>query len=174
MGKHNFIFVSIMLAFLSACSSVPSFDGKGDLCGLVVDEKNRPIKDFAVFCSDEKLIEKAVFTNESGIFVFYDMPSGRYKLQGEKEGYGKLKNVDYLFYDRGKIVCCQVSGIDATFDAVEKLILLGDYEGGMILLDNLVVEANTNADRVLTYYREFISNKLMENMCEDEIKETDA
>ena len=71
------VLISVTVLFFS-CASKPVFSGKGDLCGLVVDENSKPVKDFVIYCESKsagkKLAEvKPVLTNESGLFVFYDL-----------------------------------------------------------------------------------------------------
>jgi len=152
---------SILLSFfLCSCSTIPKFSGNGDLCGLIVDEQNKPVKDFAVYCKNKGFVNMAVFTNESGIFVFHNIPSGMYEVSGYKEGFEKLSSTEYFFSDRGKIFCCQVNGVDSILDQVEKLYLLKDYEGGIKLLDSVCVKKSSNEEKVVLYFKKIISEKM--------------
>ena len=41
-----FTFLLFCNLYITSCATNPKFSGTGDLCGLVVDENNKPIKDF--------------------------------------------------------------------------------------------------------------------------------
>ena len=80
MKKIILLFMALGLLFFS-CATKPAFNGCGDLCGLVVDENNYPVKDFIVYCEPSEKgwsLENGlpgkdiqpVLTNESGLFVF--------------------------------------------------------------------------------------------------------
>ena len=90
MRKITYLAYMILISFSMlfwSCASKPKFTGKGDLCGLIVDEKNKPVSDFVVYCTacePNLQIVKPVITNESGLFVFFDVPAGSYHLSGSK------------------------------------------------------------------------------------------
>ena len=39
---------AVLSVFFISCKTMPRFKGEGDLCGLVVDENNEPVKDFLI------------------------------------------------------------------------------------------------------------------------------
>ena len=86
MKKQLFRFAvfCLTLAFLS-CKTIPRFKGQGDLCGLVVDENNEPVKDFLIYCKNEFEVTSTALTNETGMFVIHGVPSGIYKISGKKK-----------------------------------------------------------------------------------------
>lgn len=152
----------ICLVIFSACSSVPKFKGNGDLCGIIVDEMNQPIKEFAVYCEGRLGEKKAVYTNDSGIFVFHDLPGGKYILSGYKNNYVQLQNNEYVFSDRGKIFCAQIVGIDAALDKVIQLIKLGEIEECKDLINSICVAKDSNEEFVLNKYKEFLEKNEIE------------
>lgn len=144
------------VCFVFGCATTNKFIGKGDLCGFIVDENNNPISDYVVVCKGKMNMMQSTFTNESGIFVFYNLPAGKYTISGEKEGFSRLKETEYQFLQRGKIFCCQIDSIDSVLDSVEKMILLKEYKTGIELLNSLSYEMNTEEEKVITYYLDFI------------------
>ena len=141
-----------------ACASKPGFQGNGDLCGLVIDENNQPVKDFTVYCkSKEKKTQtiKPVLTNESGLFVFYDLPAGSYCITGEKTNYLRLNESVYDFYDRSKIFCIQTKTFHGTVKAVVELLHLGEKQDAALLLDSLCVPDNSPEEMIVDSYKFF-------------------
>ncbi len=148
---------TILCCFFVACASKPRFQGNGDLCGLVIDENNQPVKDFIVYCkSAEKLqVIKPVMTNESGLFVFYDLSSGRYFLTGEKTNYLKLNKTIYEFNDRSKIFCIQTKTFKGTIKESVELLHLGQKNEAALLLDSLCVQKNSPEELIICSYKFF-------------------
>ncbi len=144
--KKNNVSVSVLAFFiinaLIGCASSPAFEGKGDLCGLVVDENNKPVKDFVVYCKpvNEKFYSqpiRPVLTNASGLFVFYGLSSCEYLLSGSKNAYLKIEPVSYSFDDRTKIICIQTKSFKAAVLNAEELLKLGQKEEALMLLANV-------------------------------------
>ena len=140
--KKNNVSVSVLAFFiinaLIGCASRPAFEGKGDLCGLVVDENNKPVKDFVVYCKpvNEKFYSqpiRPVLTNASGLFVFYGLSSCEYLLSGSKNAYLKIEPVSYSFDDRTKIICIQTKSFKAAVLNAEELLKLGQKEEALKL-----------------------------------------
>ena len=151
-GLYRLIYLTYLVCLLSclflSCASKPRFEGKGDLCGLVIDENNRPVKDLVVYCqaADEKKLftrPKPVLTNESGLFVFYGLPSGEYILSGEKNNYLKIKPLLYSFDDRSKIICLQTKSFKAALLNAEELIRLGQAEEAEEVLRGISCETDS-------------------------------
>ena len=154
------VFIAVTVLFFS-CASKPVFSGKGDLCGLVVDENSKPVKDFVIYCESKsagkKLAEvKPVLTNESGLFVFYDLLSGDYLLYGEKNNYLKIEVTPYSFNDRSKIICLQTKSFSATVKTADELFRLGQPESAKILLSNLSYEKESFEAFLITAWKIFL------------------
>ena len=89
-GIKGVLRVSLLIFFICmflSCTSKPRFTGNADLCGLVVDEQNKPVKGFVIraFCGMSGM--KSAVTNENGIFVIENVPSGKIMISGEKTNY---------------------------------------------------------------------------------------
>lgn len=146
------------LLLFSSCRTLPKFKGEGDLCGLIVDENNTPVKEFVVYCKNDFETNTAL-SDESGMFVIHGVSSDVYKISGQKKNYVKLENEEFLFTDRSKIFCCQVESIDGAFKTVEELLLRGEKKKAEALLDKLYYDKKTPQDAVVLVYRFFLSDK---------------
>ena len=149
------------LLFIS-CRTLPQFKGKGDLCGLVVDENNEPVKDFLIYCKNEFELTTTALTNETGMFVIHDASSGLYKISGQKKDYVKLDSTPFLYTDRDRIFCCQVTSVDGAFANVEELMLRGEKKNAEELLDKLYCDKKTLQQAVIQTYRFFLTDKKRE------------
>lgn len=147
---------------MSGCASKPKLNGKGRLCGVVIDENNEPVPDFIISCRKDKGLWKCTMTGSEGLFVFEDMPLGIYSFKGTKECYLDFYEEDYVFNDRSKVFCFQLSSIDNALDKTEQMIIYGDYEQAVTLLDQIKCEKNLEAKKVLAYYRDYLTEKMGE------------
>lgn len=153
-----FIFIITSVLFFSGCASKPKFSGEGDLCGLIIDENNKPVKDFVVRCCNKNLqSEKPVITNESGLFVFNDVPSGNYLLWGEKINYLRIPKTTYKFNDRSKIICLQTKSFKASLLQVEDLMALDQTDEADKLLNDICYESKSYEAQVIQAYKFFIT-----------------
>ena len=152
------LFGLISTVMFLSCRTLPKFNGEGDLCGLIVDEKNAPVKDFLIYCKNDLEIKTAL-TDASGMFVIHGVSSGAYKISGKKKNFVRLSDTDFLFNDRSKIFCCQVQSADGAFDAVEQLMLRGEERQALDVLENLYCDKKTPQEAVILTYRFFLSEK---------------
>lgn len=153
---------SFVLVIFAGCASKPKFKGSGDLCGLIIDENNKPVKDFVVYCHSGDAspeIIKPVITNESGLFVFYNVPSGIYLISGEKTNYLRISKVQYRFDDRTKILCLQTKSFKTAVLSAEELIKLGRVEEAEALLEDICCESKTPEENLIKAYLYFTTNK---------------
>ena len=146
------LFFALLMAFES-CASKPKFRGKANLCGLIVDEKNKPVSDVKVSLWRGGSCLQTSLTNENGIFVFYNLSSALYKISGEKRGYSYLDKVDYRFSDNAKIFCSQMFSMDAVFKEAEEKLLCGETKKMLEILDSLCVSKNDYDETALLFYR---------------------
>ena len=149
------LFISVI--FLS-CKTLPKFKGDADLCGLIVDENNTPVKDFVIYCKTDFETNTAL-TDESGMFVIHGVSSDVYTISGMKKNYAKLENEQFLFTDRSKIFCCQVESIEGAFKTVEQYILRGERKKAEEVLDSLYYDKKTPQEAVVLVYRFFLAEK---------------
>lgn len=165
LGRKNCLLPLLVCCALSVCLScktMPRFKGEGDLCGLVVDENNEPVKDFLIYCKNEFEITNTAMTNETGMFVVHNVPSGVYKISGKKKDFVKLEATPFYYTDRDRIFCCQVSSIDAAFITVEQLMQRGEKKKAAELLENLYCEKKSPEQAVILVYKFFLSEKKRE------------
>lgn len=192
MKKLLILFICGFL-FIS-CTTVPKFSGMNELCGVIVDENNKPVNEYVVKCGIDLLTARVAITNERGIFVFHNMPAGKYYFWGEKKGWAKIVEQPFLYNSREKMFCCKVNSLETALDNVDVQIKCGNYRNALKLLDEISYENNTPEEAVILYYQvylnirtgntktarkifskldkknEFISNEMMKKM-EEEIYE---
>lgn len=168
MKKINcvFVLVSILTAIFTGCASKPKLAGKGELCGIVIDENNIPVKDYVISCKIDSGLWKHAMTNDEGLFFFDEMPFGYYSFKGSKECYSNLYEDGLVFNSPGKVYCFQISSIDKALELAEEVILYQDYEQALLILGNIKCEKNKAAESVVSYYKKFVYKK-MEEMNEE-------
>lgn len=160
MKKSLILSALFTILLLSSCASKPKFNGTGDLCGLIIDENNKPVKDFIVTCRFKGITvpsTKTAATNESGIFVFYDMPSGSYCISGEKKNYLTLSDKEYRFSDRSKILCLQTKTFKGAVNYAEELIRLGDKEAADKILEAINCDKKSPEALIILSHQFFTS-----------------
>ena len=151
------LFLFLLDAMILSCATKPKFSGNADLCGLVVDENNRPVKGFVIraFCGISGI--KSALTNENGIFVIENVPSGKIVISGEKKNYLKLSDANYQFIDRSDIFCCQVKSVKAVINLVDELLMRDENQLALDLLDNVSCEKKSMEWRVVQSYKFFLT-----------------
>lgn len=154
MKKFMILCIASGLFFL-ACASKPGFDGRGDLCGLIIDENNKPVKDFIVYCSTSGNYIQPVLTNESGLFVFPSLHSGEYKISGEKNNYLRIEKVVYRFNNRTNILCLQTKSFKAALLKAEELLYLGQTKAAMDVLEKISCEKKSPQQKLVMFFKFF-------------------
>lgn len=161
MNKKLNLYLCAAVLLFSACASKPKFEGIGDLCGLIVDEKNRPVSDFVVYCNQDLTLFQSAVTNSNGIFVIHNVPSGNYYFTGQKDGYAKLKE-QYFFSNRTDIFCCQLKSLDGVFETVEQLVSRGELENARLILEEISCSEKSEKWLLVQTYRFFLSKNTKE------------
>lgn len=152
------LFVFLISAIFISCKTLPKFKGEADLCGLIVDENNAPVKDFVIYCKTD-LETNTALTDESGMFVIHGVSSDVYRISGKKKNYALLDGEEFHFTDRSKIFCCQVESIEGAFKTVEQFLIRGEKKKAEQLLDNLYYDKKTPQEGVILVYRFFLTDK---------------
>ena len=119
--KIKMILAAGVLLFCG-CASEPGFKGKGDLCGLVIDENNRPVRDFVVLSF------------------------------GRKEKLFKIEETFYRFNDRSKIIVLQTRSFNSVILNAEELLQLNQFDEAADLLKNVCCEANSPEEEFFEKY----------------------
>ena len=132
MKKKLFWKIAAFLSFIFlSCASNPRFKGSGDFCGMVVDEKNEPVSEYLINFWRDGILFGSALTNNSGIFVLQNLPSGKYSLDGQKENYSDIRNLKVDFCFRDKFLCCSVFSADGMFDHLRSLIKIEAYDDAL-------------------------------------------
>jgi len=151
------IFLSVFLS----CASKPSFSGKGDLCGMIIDEENRPVKEYVMHCAKNGMTVASVVTGENGMFVFENLECGNYMLSGEKKDFTSLSRQQFLFNERSKIFCAQIKSADAALDSVNQLIAAENYDRALAVLNEIYTEKKSFSEAVCSFYRVYLDGILL-------------
>lgn len=141
---------------LAGCASTARFNGKGDFCGLIVDEENRPVENFFVQLWNNGLPSGSAVTNGSGIFVVENVPAGSYRIYGKKRNYERLDDRNVDFFSRGKFFCFQTRSAECVFDAVDGLIGTERFSEAKDLLERLEIEKQSVCETVWLCYMAYV------------------
>jgi hypothetical protein len=159
MAKNGFgrllfrFYIIYLILIFYGCASEPRFSGKGVLCGLVVDEKNRPVKEAVITCWRGAVCLQSCLTNENGIFNFYDLPPGLYEISGEKNDFSSLHRIKYRFSERGNMFCCQMNSLDWVLECAAEKLRCGQLEEMYKLLDNLTLSKSSYGKTAVSFYK---------------------
>lgn len=145
--------------FFISCKSVPVKRELSNLCGLVIDENNNPIKDVVVTVRTAELGKKNAISNASGIFVINDIKLGNLKVECKKEGFSIYEDKNFKFYDRNKILCIKICSADFVLEKVLKNIETDDFENAEKNLKSIFLENSKNIGKVVYEYENFIQKK---------------
>lgn len=170
MKKIKIFLVIDCLLLLSGCASKPKLTGTGKMCGVIIDERNVPVSDYVISCRKDKGLWKNAMTNEEGLFSFDDMHFGIYTFRGSKECFLDFYDEGYVFGDRSKIFCFQLSSVDRALDLIEENIIYEEYEKALELLEQVSYKKNKDLLLVLSHYRNYINEKMEDkNVQKDEL-----
>ena len=59
-----------LLFFFQSCASTAKFKGEGDLCGIIVDEKNLPVSGYFISCQKNGMPSGNAITRKAGFLLF--------------------------------------------------------------------------------------------------------
>ena len=159
----GYVFILFLLCFFQSCASKKIVAEKIDLYGLVVDENNKPVKDFIIRCkkvSDKNEKEFSTMTGMNGVFMLNDLRAGEYLVYGEKNGYAILAESEQKLFEPQKMICFQVSSIDNVLNNVEKQFLLGNIQHALELLDEVKVSGESYEEYVVQNYKSILMERL--------------
>ena len=160
-----------LMTVMISCASKKGFSGGTELCGVVLDEKNRGVENFVVTCMHNGVEKFSTMTNENGIFVFNNMKCGKYIVSGEKCGYGMIVDNEFDFNSRGKILCCKVNSMEEVLMAVEKQIKIQNYVLAKKLLKEVKFEKDTPMEATVLFYQGYVDVNLGDYKgCESKIR----
>lgn len=151
------LFLLLVFGSLCSCISQKNCIKKTNLCGIVVDENNRPIPNYQVICYNNLLAQQSAYTNSSGVFVFYDMSIDNYILMGKKENYEKIEKKEIFVDGNGDILCCQVCSFSEILKNVEQAIYNKDFEKALLLIDKVSVTKGEYNNALVLLYKLYLS-----------------
>lgn len=139
--------------FVTSCASNQRFENGADFCGIVVNHKNIPISGYRVTISyGAKKV--SAFTDENGVFVFHDVPSGTVAVSGEGAGFGTF-SVKKLFSNRSDITYIQVCDVATIFEQIEKEIAAENFSSALSLIGE-ISPSELTAQQFLVHYIKFL------------------
>lgn len=153
-----YLVIFILVFFMqTGCVSKTQIINEGDLCGVVIDENNKPVPNFEVICSSNLLVGKSSYTNNSGIFIIPDLTIGEYTINGTKENYAKFCEEKFMFRGSQSMFCCQVSSLKAILKRVQQNIKNQDYKKAFMLLEEIHTSKGGENEALILLYKTYIS-----------------
>ena len=163
MRKSNLLIFFILIInyfVLSGCVTKEHCVKSNNLSGIIVDENNRPISNYQVICGSNPINKKTTFTNNSGIFVFTDVPIGKNIISGQKNNYGKIENKEFNFDGGSSMLCCQVSSLQELLSQIDRYIINREYEKALNIIEQISVEENHYNSVLVLLYKEYLYIKI--------------
>lgn len=145
-----------------SCKTVPTFNEKVELCGLVLDMQNKPVDQAVVICFQNNIEKQRTITNNRGLFVFNDIPGGKYEITIEKNGWMRVEKTPVLFSNKNDVYCFQLNSGDFVLDEVEKLFEKAEYKNGLNVLEQLCYEPKSPVHAIFCFYSAYGNLKLGE------------
>lgn len=137
-----------------ACKTTGQFSGTANLTILIVDENGCGIRDCALTLSNFNKDEHGI-TNEKGLCIFNNAPSGEYKLTGQKNGYTKLKSDTFNYINRGDVFCFKLYSSSFAFDKIEDFYEEHDSQKALELLDEIACDKKSSLYAAICFYRAY-------------------
>lgn len=156
------VYVISIIALISfnSCKTSECIYKSGTLCGVVVDENNKPVQDFLITCNSQSCSKQSAVTNESGIFVFPQVNTGKYFIEGSKFNYAKIAKNEYEFYDSSSLICIQVMSLNEILKTVDSFIKVGEFEKGVNLLNSVKVKTGSLSEIIYLCYAAYLNYML--------------
>lgn len=159
-SKYFYFCLFLIINLFSSCVSKQICIRKSNLCGIIVDENNKPVKNYLVVVSNGVINKKSAYTNSSGIFVIPDMSVGEYVLSGHKLNFGKIEKNNFYFDGNSTMLCCQVSTLEELLNKTDQCILNMDYEQALNFINEITVEKNHCNSGLIFLYKIFLYKKM--------------
>lgn len=151
--QRRFLILLAAICFYS-CKTTGRFTGSSNLTILIVDEKGCGVRDCALTLSNFNKEEHGV-TNENGLCIFNNVPSGEYKLAGSKKGYKKMKTENFNYISKGEVFCFELYSCSFVFDEVEKLYEQCNFQKTLELLDEIVCDKKSSLYAAICFYKAY-------------------
>ena len=152
--KLKVILIISASLFLAACKTTGEVTGDANLTILVVDENGSGVGNCSVILSNFNKSENGI-TNENGMCVFSNVPSGEFRLTGQKNGYSKLESEPFNFINKGDIFCFEIFSSGQILTKVEQLYEQRDYKNASELLDQVVCDKKSSLYAAICLYKSY-------------------
>lgn len=167
-------FLAVTIEIFTSCVTETNIIKDGALCGIVVDENNKPVSNYLIYCFKNENNKLSTVTNDSGIFVFPDIEIGKYYIEGEKINFCDMEKQEYIFNDCTSLFCVQIMSFSECISNVDLLIEAGEFQKSLDLINSLSVKQKSNNETLLLCYSSYL-NYALGNMkksknCLDELK----
>lgn len=157
----NYFFSFIMIVLLFAgCVTYKNCIKKSNLCGIVVDENNKPVSNYLIICDSNPFNKVSTYTNDNGIFLLSDMEVGTYNISGRKQNFGKIDNDSFYFDGSSSMLCYQVSSLEELLFRVNKCIDNKEYEKAINIVNKIEIDENQYNYGLILLYKEYLYIKL--------------
>lgn len=161
MRKYSFtITIFILMVGFTSCVTQKQCIKKNNLCGIVVDENNKPVSDYLIICSSNPFNKLSTYTNSSGVFVLSDLDIGTYNISGKKQNYGEINNKDFYFDGGSSMLCFQVSSLQELLCKTDKYIENKEYEKALNIINEISVYNNYYNSALVLLYKEYLYIKI--------------
>lgn len=157
---NNILIFLISILFLSSCATQKNCIETNNFCGIIVDENNKPVKDFMIICYKNAFNKKIAYTNSNGIFILPEMSVGDYIITGKKENYGKIENKKVFFNGNSYIFCCQVQSITKLLEQTKESIRQKNYDKALEIINATEVCENELNSLLVLLYKTYLYIKL--------------
>ena len=146
------IMALVLIAGITSCKTTGEFSGTAMLTIMLVDENGKGINDFNLELSNFNKTQKGI-TSSNGMCVFNNIPSGEYQISGYKNYYSKLVAAKIQFNNKSEVFCFEVKSCSYVLEEASRLYSQEDYEKGLSLLNNLVVDKKSELSAAVHFYK---------------------
>ena len=150
-----FWLITFFAVCLCGCSTTKKLSGSGasEIVVLIIDEDNRPVKDFQLTVT-QKNTDSSGFTNEQGMCYFHGIPDGQVLVTGCKKDYSQLHSFIQV-QECGSVFCFKVSGAKKIFSRALELYKNKHYEQALTLVDNLYAQEETICSNAVHLFKAY-------------------
>ena len=154
MKKNKMILILLAGLCFFGCKTTGQFTDTASLTILIVDENGCGVRDCAVTLSNFNKTEHGI-TNQNGMCVFNNVPSGEYRLSGRKNGYSKLESESFMYVSKGDIFCFELYSSNFILNEVEALYDQYDYKTALTLLNEIACDKKSSLYAAVCLYKAY-------------------
>lgn len=156
----QFMLTLLCVSFVSCASNPKTVFQTGDFCGLIVDENNRPIKEFILEVNNQ-FKGGTYVTNNNGIFVVPSMETGKIFIKGKKKGYTIL-NEEVNFLADQNLFCWQIKSMSGVLDDILVYVRTEQYRKALEHLQTVAACDDENVKSEINKLEKKLRKKIKE------------